>query len=54
METAIKKQLLSTDEIIRRWKESRIQSKIESEEFAKSKEFQEIFKRLGKIKTAQP
>jgi hypothetical protein len=53
METAIKKQLLSTDEIIRRWKESRRQSKIETEEYARSKEFQETLLRLRAMKAAQ-
>jgi hypothetical protein len=54
MEITMKKPVFkSADEIIRLWKESKRQSKIESEEFAKSKEFQEIFKRLGQIKTVQ-
>jgi hypothetical protein len=53
METNIKKQLLSTDEIIRRWKESREQSKIESEAFAKSDEYKEIIIRLRAMKSAQ-
>lgn len=53
METATKKQLLSTDEIIRRWKESRKQSKIEAEQRYNSPEFQEILKKLRAMKSVQ-
>jgi hypothetical protein len=50
METTIKKQLLSTDEIIRRWKESRKQSKIEAEKMYQSPEYQAFLVKLRALK----
>jgi hypothetical protein len=50
METTIKKQLLSTDEIIRRWKESRKQSKIEAEKMYHSPEYQAFLVKLRALK----
>jgi hypothetical protein len=40
----------SADEVIRLMLESKRQSKIETEEFAKTEEFQEILKRLREMK----